>query len=943
MAPSEGQVEELDERCLDLIVKYVSDIRSGKLKGSLNIATATVGLLEEIISDSENPTAIELCGRLRAVGRRLVGALPHEPVAANAVRRVLRAVRDEQRAHDNQSGEGAGESLQRLVAAPQRQAAPAATRVLIEPVRDFIAELRAELEASVPAVCSQARSHVHADELVLTYGAGALAERFLRAAAAAARYRLVLAESCDVAESQAMAARLSAVGVRVTLVSAAAATALMSRVNKVVLSVTAALPGGAALARAGSHAVTLAAHHYSVPVLALAPLHKLSPLHACEQHHFNGLASAHAAIPYQSGESALAHVVAPRYDFVPPNHITLFITNLGGSSPSYMYRLLSELYDPSDYQWEATAVVSERIDTSWNGAASMSQGGSRRPFPRGGPRCYPRYKDYWDYEQNYSDGSSAGSPKEACVATSPPPVPPPAKRDPHQHHDQRRLSLGGGAGGSRRAERRPAGPSERRRPDMRVSPGAGTSAEPPHLHLATHHHHMDTNPLEGGVEPLVSAGSSDGELSSKAGDSPSRKRRRISRHLSSGDSNVSVAAPAVERRTPRLHYQPPRRVRYVSGGGVWAHERLLEPHAPHVTHAHPHPHPHAPLLLDINQMSLRGARLGALGGGVGWPHPHPHAHAHPNAHAHREHAQRTQMGGVYAGLPYGGFAPPPRAPFASPPHAHYITSSQRAEGGRLEVLGGAEGGLSPLQSAPDLHHAPLLLATEARGAPLELMAPHHARHALSHHHHRRNNVGVGAGVGSVGGVGGVGVVGAGSRAARPYVRAAARWPAHPVHHIHAQGGGGLVGAALPHVPAQLHVGAPLSLPPPPPTYQVFLNLLAMFPLSPYGEARDETAEPEPENYEALLSLAERLGEAKPRGLARHEIDQLPTYKYSEQTRQGEQTSCVVCMCEFEARQTLRVLPCAHEFHAKCVDKWLRSNRTCPICRGNASEYFSSSE
>lgn len=33
--------------------------------------------------------------------------------------------------------------------------------------------------------------------------------------------------------------------------------------------------------------------------------------------------------------------------------------------------------------------------------------------------------------------------------------------------------------------------------------------------------------------------------------------------------------------------------------------------------------------------------------------------------------------------------------------------------------------------------------------------------------------------------------------------------------------------------------------------------------------------------------------------------------------------CVVCFSDFEARQLLRVLPCNHEFHAKCVDKWLK--------------------
>lgn len=62
----------------------------------------------------------------------------------------------------------------------------------------------------------------------------------------------------------------------------------------------------------------------------------------------------------------------------------------------------------------------------------------------------------------------------------------------------------------------------------------------------------------------------------------------------------------------------------------------------------------------------------------------------------------------------------------------------------------------------------------------------------------------------------------------------------------------------------------------------------MFPLSPYGQP--ETYSPdsnETENYEALLSLAERLGEAKPRGLGRLEIEQLPNYKFNAETHTGE--------------------------------------------------------
>jgi len=78
-------------------------------------------------------------------------------------------------------------------------------------------------------------------------------------------------------------------------------------------------------------------------------------------------------------------------------------------------------------------------------------------------------------------------------------------------------------------------------------------------------------------------------------------------------------------------------------------------------------------------------------------------------------------------------------------------------------------------------------------------------------------------------------------------------------------------------------------------------------------------------FQALLNLAERLGEAKPCGLLKTDIDQLPCYRFNADVQRSslDQTSCVVCMCDFESRQLLRVLPCSHEFHGKCVDKWLK--------------------
>nr|AFK48908.1 unknown [Lotus japonicus] len=43
--------------------------------------------------------------------------------------------------------------------------------------------------------------------------------------------------------------------------------------------------------------------------------------------------------------------------------------------------------------------------------------------------------------------------------------------------------------------------------------------------------------------------------------------------------------------------------------------------------------------------------------------------------------------------------------------------------------------------------------------------------------------------------------------------------------------------------------------------------------------------------------------------------------------------CCVCLSRLKDRDEIRVLPCLHEFHKICVNRWLKGHhKTCPLCR-----------
>ncbi|KAI8540842.1 hypothetical protein RHMOL_Rhmol08G0016200 [Rhododendron molle] len=84
-----------------------------------------------------------------------------------------------------------------------------------------------------------------------------------------------------------------------------------------------------------------------------------------------------------------------------------------------------------------------------------------------------------------------------------------------------------------------------------------------------------------------------------------------------------------------------------------------------------------------------------------------------------------------------------------------------------------------------------------------------------------------------------------------------------------------------------------------------------------------------------------------RGLDPAAINSFPLFIYSEikNLRIGKgELSCAVCVSEFEDNERLRLLPkCDHAFHPECIDPWLASHSTCPICRANLSQGIESTQ
>lgn len=339
----------LEGKLKEDFLNFSDDLRQKKMIRSYSMAYTTVSLLKEIICLQDKWTvARDLMAIISREGRQLIAAQPSETVVGNMIKRVLKIIREDYEE----------KKFQREISDVEREKDGYSTELpeLRDMITDSVTELLEELDQSAHSIACEALNHIHSNDVVMTIGRSHTVELFLKKAAKKRKFQVVVAECAPFYYGQELAVSLAKDSIETTVIADSATFAMMSRVNKVIIGTHTVLANGGLKAVSGCYALALAAKHYSVPLIVCTAVYKLSPQYLCsvDQDQFNKFASPHDVINFSDGGNTFSnsHVYNPVFDYVPPELVTLFIFNIGGNAPSYIYRLLSEMYHLEDYNLE---------------------------------------------------------------------------------------------------------------------------------------------------------------------------------------------------------------------------------------------------------------------------------------------------------------------------------------------------------------------------------------------------------------------------------------------------------------------------------------------------------------------------------------------------------------------------------------------------------------
>jgi translation initiation factor eIF-2B subunit beta len=145
-----------------------------------------------------------------------------------------------------------------------------------------------------------------------------------------------------------MAIALSNLGIETTLITDSAIFAVMARVNVCFIGANSVTANGGLVASAGTTALAMAAKSCMIPVCVCIGLFKLSPMQPNGTEQFDLCVSPESVLDLNDIDMNNVDAINPQMEYVSPDLVTLFVTNVGPHPPSYMEKLLPDFYSTDD-------------------------------------------------------------------------------------------------------------------------------------------------------------------------------------------------------------------------------------------------------------------------------------------------------------------------------------------------------------------------------------------------------------------------------------------------------------------------------------------------------------------------------------------------------------------------------------------------------------------
>lgn len=355
-----------------LMNPVVATLKRHQINDDKEMALVIAHLLMKVISAARWTNTYDLINLIRKVGTVLHSANPCQIIPGNIVRRVLAIIREEIETGLETNATTEPTTINSNVpmmssmfslltttnkqegrkeqGAPQTKKQTSDMRsIIIQGIRDLVDEISNFNDD----LNNMAIDLIHDNEVLLTpTPTSDTVLHFLIKARLKRKFTVLVTENFpnDLQKAQLFAKKLAENNIETVIIPDTTVYAVMSRVGKVIIGTNAVFANGGCLSLSGVASVVECAKEHRTPVFAVSGLYKLSPLYPFTRNDLIEVGNSGKVLSYEDFELVdnVEVVVNPLEDYVRPEHIDIFITNVGGFAPSFIYRIVLDNYRSED-------------------------------------------------------------------------------------------------------------------------------------------------------------------------------------------------------------------------------------------------------------------------------------------------------------------------------------------------------------------------------------------------------------------------------------------------------------------------------------------------------------------------------------------------------------------------------------------------------------------